>query len=34
MGLVYLPTFTFETTPNVGKYASPMDGMVVTVWME
>ena len=27
MGLVYLPRFTIKNQPNVGKYASPMDGM-------
>jgi len=27
MGLVYLRTFTIQIQPNVGKYASPMDGM-------
>ena len=26
VGLVYLRTFTIQNQPNVGKYASPMDG--------
>ena len=27
MGLVYLPTFTYENQPNVGEYTSQMDPM-------
>jgi len=29
---VDLPTFTTKTTPNVGKYTSPMDG--IGLWLD